>query len=219
MRVNVFVAQATGLSRRSADFAILQERIKVNGTVAMLGQNINPDDIITMDEKVITHRENPLTIIFNKPTGYVCSRNGQGNKTIYDLLPESLHNLKPVGRLDKDSSGLLLMTNDGQLANKLTHPRYQKEKVYEVMLDKALSQSDRSRIEEGIILDDGLSKLKLVPLEKNSCKWQITMHEGRNRQIRRTFQSIGYRVMNLHRINFGHYTLKGVKTGEWHKIS
>jgi 23S rRNA pseudouridine2605 synthase len=155
------------------------------------------------------------TILLNKPAGYICSRNGQGGETIYDLLPAELRRLKPVGRLDKDSSGLLLMTNDGDLAQRLTHPSYQKDKVYELSLDKALTPHDWEQITHGgVQLDDGMSAFKLHWQHKNnSVRWIVTMHQGRNRQIRRTFAALGYQVTRLHRTKFGNYELKKLVPG------
>src|ERR1700750_464886 len=117
MRINRFIALATGLSRRAADQAIAEGRVAVNGIPPQPGQQIKSSDSVTLDRLPITPVVNTVTIILNKPVGYVCSRDGQGSKTVYDLLPPELRHLKPVGRLDKDSSGLLLMTNDGKLAH------------------------------------------------------------------------------------------------------
>src|SRR3989344_6109042 len=161
MRINKYVALANGMSRREADTAIEQGRVSINGQPPTPGQQIREEDTVTLDSLPITTAVKTQTIILNKPVGYVVSRDGQGSKTIYDLLPKEFHNLKPVGRLDKDSSGLLLLTNDGKLAHELTHPSFQKEKVYEVVLDKLLADTDRHRIESGVTLEDGLSKLKL----------------------------------------------------------
>ncbi|MEK7152847.1 MAG: pseudouridine synthase, partial [Patescibacteria group bacterium] len=143
------------------------------------------------------------------PAGYVVSREGQSSKTIYDLLPAELKHLKPIGRLDKDSSGLLLLTNDGILAHQLTHPRFQKVKVYELALDQPLQPLHRQMIHDiGIQLEDGPSKLILERLQEgNEKRWRVTMREGRNRQIRRTFAALGYRVIRLRRTHFGSYTL------------
>ncbi|HSX44149.1 MAG TPA: pseudouridine synthase [Candidatus Saccharimonadales bacterium] len=207
MRVNKYIAQATGLSRRAVDAAIKDRRVSVNGLPASAGQQIAASDIVTLDKRPITPDVKTVTLILNKPIGYVVSRDGQGSQTIYDLLPPEYHGLKPVGRLDKDSSGLLLLTNDGQLAHQLTHPSFQKEKVYEVVLDKPLESKDRSDIESGIELEDGVSRLSL---SGEGAAWIVTMNEGRNRQIRRTFAARGYTVTKLHRIQFGPYKLNNL---------
>lgn len=211
VRINQFVAQATGMSRRTADSAIADGRVLINSETANLGDSVEPGDTVTLNGKKIVPQE-PLTIMLNKPVGYVCSRDGQGSKTIYELLPKELHRLKPVGRLDKDSSGLLVMTNDGELANKLTHPKFQKIKVYEISLDKALSNTAANKIEQGVELEDGLSKLQLKGYER---EWTVTMGEGRNRQIRRTFGALGYEVKQLHRTQLGTYNLGALTSGKF----
>src|SRR6266568_2845895 len=139
MHANKFIAQGTGLSRRAADKAIQDGRVIINGQTAGLGAAILEKDIVTLDGRQITANIKPVTIMFNKPPGYVVSRDGQGHETIYDILPPEYHQLKPVGRLDKYSSGLLLLTNNGQLAFDLTHPSKHKNKVYEVTLNNSLS--------------------------------------------------------------------------------
>lgn len=208
MRLNVFLAQRTGLSRRAADQAIKQGRVAINGQPAQLGQAVDEADAVTLNGQKLTDATKLVTIMLNKPVGYICSRAGQGSRTIYELLPTKYHHLNPVGRLDKDSSGLLLLTNDGALANRLTHPRYQKTKVYEVQLDKPLAPLHQQMISDhGVQLDDGPSQLILAKLDNDPTKWQVTMREGRNRQIRRTFTALGYHVNHLHRTQFGNYNL------------
>jgi 23S rRNA pseudouridine2605 synthase len=217
MRINKYIALATGMSRRAADDVIASSDVRVNGVPVQPGQDIKESDVVILHNKVLTLPNVFTTIILNKPVGYVCSRDGQGSRTIYDLLPAALHALKPVGRLDKDSSGVLLLTNDGILANSLTHPRNIKNKVYEIALNKPLSKFDWQSIhEQGIQLEDGLSKLFLERIEPfDDTHWQITMHEGRNRQIRRTFASIGYTVTQLHRIQFGDYVVGSLPSGKY----
>jgi 23S rRNA pseudouridine2605 synthase len=214
MRVNKFVALGSGLSRRGADAAIAEGRVRVNGLLSTAGQTIAEDDQVTLDDRPITPTVK-TTIMFNKPVGYVCSRDGQGSRTIYDLLAPKYQHLNPVGRLDKDSSGLLLLTNDGELAQQLTHPSQQKQKMYEITLDKPLQPLHRQMIQDhGIQLEDGASQFQVERItDGDDTKWRITMYEGRNRQIRRTFQSLGYSVQALHRTHFGPYSLNGVKPG------
>lgn len=209
MRINKFIAGATGISRRMADKAVLAGRVTVNGMPAEAGSMATETDIIELDGKVLKPLAAPLTIMFHKPVGCVVSREGQGSLTIYDLLPDEYRLLKPIGRLDKNTSGLLLLTNDGQLANELTHPRYAKTKIYEVTLGKPLAPLHRQMINDhGINLEDGNSQLSLERLfDGDDTRWRIIMHEGRNRQIRRTFESLSYYVAALHRTNFGNYNL------------
>jgi 23S rRNA pseudouridine2605 synthase len=212
MRINAFVARASGLSRRAADKAINNSQVLVDGQPAQIGAQVTGKDTVTLDGKPLILPDQTTTIILNKPVGYVCSRDGQGSSTIYDLLPPEYHQLKPVGRLDKDSSGLLLLTNDGGLANQLTHPSYAKTKVYEVTLNKPLQTEDKNRVEQGVKLSDGISKLQIKNLDGPS--FTVTMAEGRNRQIRRTFDTLGYKVTGLHRTHFGDYGLGNLPLGQ-----
>lgn len=215
MRLNVFIAQGTGLSRRAADSAIAQGRVGINGAVATLGQQLEDTDKVTLDGRPVKALGKTATIIINKPVGYVCSKDGQGSKTVYELLPPELQHLKSVGRLDKDSSGLLVLTSDGKLANELTHPRYQKTKVYEITLHKPLTPHDQKAVEGGVMLDDGLSHLRL---KGEGSHWTITMQEGRNRQIRRTFSALDYSVRKLHRTQFGPYTIGSLGVAQFKEI-
>lgn len=212
MRINKYLAHATGISRRTADKYIEWGRVKVNGQDIQSGYDVGIDDKVTFDDKEIQPLTNNQTLIFNKPVDYVVSRDGQGSKTIYDILPEKLHHLKAVGRLDKASSGLLLLTNDGDLAQKLTHPSYQKDKIYKIELYIPLKEIDKQMIEKGIQLEDGISKFKISGKDKI---WQITMTEGRNRQIRRTFSKLGYTISKLHRTSFGDAKLGEIAPGKW----
>lgn len=215
MRINKYIALATGKSRRVIDTLIQNGSVQVNGHVATIGQDVTDTDKVTIDGKLAELKQ-VTTIVLNKPIGYVCSRDGQGSKTVYDLLPKEYHHLKPVGRLDKDSSGLLLLTNDGDLAHKLTHPSFEKGKKYIVGLRPALTKNDQQRIEKGVALEDGLSKLHLQP---KGDEWQVMMHEGRNRQIRRTFSALGYTVTKLHRVEFGAHKLNSLAKGAYREIS
>lgn len=220
MRLNKFLALATGMSRRSADDLIEKDSVRVNGNAVKLGLIIDPaKDTVTLQGVPLRLPGTATTLLFHKPLGYVCSRNGQGSKTIYDLLPEKFHKLKPVGRLDKNSSGLLLLTNNGEFAHTLTHPSFHKEKIYEVELNSNLTEENEKAISDiGIRLDDGVSRLQLRLLDTERTKWQVRMSEGRNRQIRRTFRAIGHEVVYLHRTNFGTYSLGNLKPGEFKPI-
>ena len=203
------------MSRRAADTVIESGRVKINGIIPSTGQDISDSDVVLFDGEPITANVKLTTLVLNKPTGYVCSRDGQGSKTVYELIPPEYTHLKPIGRLDKNSCGLLLMTNDGKLAQQLTHPSYEKSKVYQVTLDKPLNTSDAVAIQQGIILEDGKSALGL---EGSGTQWVVTMKEGRNRQIRRTFEKLGYEVIGLNRTQFGQYKLANLHTGNYQEI-
>lgn len=221
-RLSKFLALHLGISRREADAYIERANIEVNGKTAELGMRYEEGDVVTFRGKPVKTDTDLQYLILNKPTGYVCSRRAQGdNPTIYTLLPEKYHNLKPVGRLDKDSSGIILLTNDGDFAHSMTHPKFVKTKVYKVALDKDLEPLHQQMISDyGITLDDGVSKLHLTRLnDANRSEWIVTMSEGRNRQIRRTFLSLGYTVVRLHRTNFGNYSLGDIKPREFKIIN
>ncbi len=213
MRINKFLALHTELSRRGADEAITAGRVTVNGEKPSEGLQIAPGDTVRLDNKPVSSQTELQTILLNKPVSYVCSREGQGSKTVYDLLPKELQHLNTVGRLDKDSSGLLLLTNDGSLAQELTHPKYQKTKIYEVTLGRPLQPLHQQMISDiGVNLEDGPSKFMI---EKEGSHLKITMSEGRNRQIRRTFEALGYKVTKLHRTHFGSFNLGKLQLGKW----
>lgn len=214
MRLNAAIAQRMGISRRQADQLISAGNITVNGKHASFGQQVASADSITIDGKVLPVAQAHKTILFHKPVGYVSSRKQQGSaQTMYALLPKEFYDLKPAGRLDKDSSGLMLLSSDGQLIYRLTHPSFEKIKTYSIMLDQPLTDAGRDKIESGVDLSDGISKLQLKGSGKH---WEVRMHEGRNRQIRRTFDAIGYRVEKLHRVSLGDYQLpKGLQPGEY----
>ncbi len=212
------------IGRRQADKLIEQKRVLVDGKIPQLGAQLQPEEhhIIIDGQELKSQPAVVFTyIIFNKPIGYVCSRRQQATTpTIYSLLPKKYQHLKPVGRLDKDSSGLLLLTNDGDFAHRMTHPSFGKIKQYNVQLDKPLTHSHQQIIDEqGVQLPDGRSKLRLTLLLKNDAtKWLVTMQEGRNRQIRRTFAALGYTVIKLHRVSFGVYQLKMLSPGKLEEI-
>lgn len=219
MRINKYVALCSGMSRRAADAAIADGRVLINDSAPDAGYSVQDSDRVTLDGHAITPPVNTTTIMLNKPAGYVVSRDGQGSRTIYELLPLEYHPLKPVGRLDKDSSGLLLLTNDGDLANELTHPRNRKLKIYEVTLKQPLQPLHRQMISDyGVQLDDGPSKFELERRADDNRDWTVRMSEGRNRQIRRTFDALGYEVIKLHRLQFGNYSLTDIDPGTYVEV-
>lgn len=219
MRINQFLARGLNISRRQADELIKSGQITKDGQAIELNYQVKPDDQITYNNKLVKIDEPNILLMLNKPTNYVCSRDGQGSKTIYDLLPSKYQNLKTIGRLDKDSSGLLLLTNDGQLNQNLSHPKFSKAKVYVVGLNKVLKEADYLQLINGVELSDGLSRFELDDFKDNKKTWKVTIYEGRNRQIRRTFASLGYQVINLHRTNFAQYDLNDLASGLTKELS
>lgn len=235
MRLNKFLAENLGISRREADDLIAAGKIQVDGKTAVLGTRITvPTEVdspnsqnaidflpkVCYNGKIVPLIAGYTYVALNKPAGYVCSRKRQGEfPTLYELLPEKYHDLKPVGRLDKDSSGLILLTNDGDFAFRMTHPKFTKTKVYEVELDQPLQPLHQQMIADfGIELPDGRSQLGLERLEGARRRWRVTMSEGRNRQIRRTFGALGYTVQKLHRTDFGPYRLDGLASGKFVEV-
>jgi 23S rRNA pseudouridine2605 synthase len=219
MRLNKFIARATGKSRREADDLISAGRIKINDKVAEIGAQFDETSTqVFLNNKEVKLPSGRTLIMMNKPVGYVSSRRAQAKdvRTLYELLPANLRNLKTVGRLDKDSSGLILLTDDGDLAFQMTHPKFAKTKIYLAKLDKPLEPLHQQMISDfGVDLPDGKSQMTLEKLNEGRKSWRVTMREGRNRQIRRTFAALGYTVIELHRTNFGVYSLGDLACGKW----
>lgn len=215
MRLNKYVANATGHSRRAADELIAGGRIMVNNRPGVLGQQVSESDLIELDGQKLSPAKF-IYLMLNKPPGYVSSRRGQNAPTIYELLPEQYRSLKSVGRLDKDSSGLLLLSNDGDFTNRMTHPTFGKTKVYEVQLNNPLDAGQRTRLENGVGLEDGPSRLQI--LQEVGEHLVLAMSEGRNRQIRRSFAALGLNVVGLHRTRFGPYSLNKLQSGKYQEV-
>ncbi|PID33392.1 ribosomal large subunit pseudouridine synthase B [Candidatus Saccharibacteria bacterium] len=212
-RLNKYIAACLGVSRRKADQLIEQGEIKIDGQTATIGDRVASHNQVEYQGKTLKPKTKQF-VLLNKPTGYLSSRASQGGvPTIYELIPKQLHHLKPVGRLDKDSSGLIILTNDGDFAQQMTHPSHYKVKQYLVTIDQPLQPLH-------INLEDGPSKLSLErQIEGNDKQWIVRMHEGRNRQIRRTFKSLGYTVTKLHRTDFGNYSLGDIERGQWREVN
>ncbi len=241
VRINKFLAERLGISRREADDLVKANKVTLNGTPAVIGSRVGPTDEVRYEDKVLPAKAKYVYYLFNKPVGYVCSRSKQGkDPTIYELLPSDMQHLKNVGRLDRTSSGVILLTNDGDLGFQLTHPKFVKQKVYEVTIHQPLTPEDRRKItEDGVEIADGISKFAIAdnlhpssndtplkqqkalkrrdlkPDEPDGFHLIVTLTEGRNRQIRRTFSALGYNVLTLHRIRFGKYELGDLPSGEY----
>ncbi len=216
MRINKYVSMASGISRRKVDNLLKTGVIKINDQTAQIGQQVHPEDKIYLNNKILNLPQY-TTIMLNKPVGYVVSRNGQGSKTIYNLIPNKFLNLKPVGRLDKDSSGLIILTNNGEFAHTLSHPSFSKQKIYIIKTNKKISDNDIDAINKGIELSDGISHMR-ISIDKNNS-YKIQMHEGKNRQIRRTLNHLGYKIESLHRIKFASFDLSDLQLGSYKEIN
>jgi len=221
IRLQKFLSQAGVGSRRKAEEMIGAGKVKVNDLVVKkMGVLVDPEkDVVKFMNKKIKPREDLVYYIFNKPEGYICSRyDPKEKKTIYNLLPKDLRNkVWYVGRLDKDSSGLVILTNDGDLTLRLTHPRYGHEKEYEVELDKKLASKDKQVLEKGIKLD-GKKTLPLRIYKIAGPKLRVVLREGKKRQIRRMFGARNYKVEKLKRVRVGKLRLGDLQAGRLRSI-
>lgn len=219
IRLNKFLANAGVCSRREADEFIQAGVVTVNGEVVTeLGTKITRADEVKFHDQPVKI-EKKVYILLNKPKDcMVTSDDPQERKTVMDLVKDACpERIYPVGRLDRNTTGVLLLTNDGELSSKLTHPKFLKKKVYHVHLDKALSLEDMRKIAEGIFLDDGEIKADDIQYvdERDKSQVGIEIHSGKNRIVRRIFESLGYRVTRLDRVLFAGLTKKGLRRGDW----
>lgn len=225
IRLNKYIAQSGAASRREADRLIEAGRVRVNNkVVSELGSKIESStDRISLDGKIIRPVEETVYIILNKPEGYLVTRKDPFKRTtIYSLLPLELPRIFPVGRLDYDSEGLLLLTNDGELGNRLLHPRYNVKKVYRVKIKGTPGSSELERLEKGIYLDQ--KKTAPASIRRLGGNNQITIlsfeiHEGRKREVRRMCEAIGCPVLQLKRIKFAGLVLGKLKSGQWRYLN
>ncbi len=223
IRLNKFMANAGICSRREADEFIQQGLVKINGNVVTeLGTKVSHDDVVEYDEKVVT-LESKCYILLNKPKDCVTtSDDPQGRTTVMDLVKGACNErIYPVGRLDRNTTGVLLLTNDGDLASKLTHPKYVKKKIYHVWTDKDITEDDMQAIADGIELDDGPIHADAVSYANETDRNQagIEIHSGRNRIVRRIFEKLGYHVVKLDRVYFAGLTKKNLPRGRWRYLT
>lgn len=219
IRLNKFLANSGVCSRREADDFIQAGVVRVNGQVVTeLGTKVMRTDSVLFHDQLITP-EKKVYVLLNKPKDTVTtSDDPQNRKTVMDLVKDACkERIYPVGRLDRNTTGVLLLTNDGELASKLTHPQYLKKKIYHVFLDKNVSAADMHQIAVGIELEDGPIKADAIEYadEKDKKQVGIEIHSGRNRIVRRIFEHLGYKVMKLDRVYFAGLTKKNVRRGDW----
>ena len=224
MRINKFLAECGVCSRRAADKLIEEGAVKVNGRICEIGQDIDEfSDSVLVNGKKINLPNTFEYYIMNKPKGYVCAvKDDRNRKTVMDLLPENVKRVVPVGRLDYDSEGLLLFTNDGELTFKLTHPKNEIPKTYLVRTEKPVSEKDINALRQGVIIDGVKTKkcnVRFIESTKTGSKLHITITEGKNRQIRKMIEAIGNNVDFLKRIKIGDLTLTGLNRGETRKLT
>ena len=222
--IQKFIANSGYCSRRKAEEAIKYKEVTVNGELAELGQRVDVDDEVKINGERLGLAKKRIYIKLNKPEGYVCSnRRFRGEKNIFDLV-DVKDRLFAVGRLDKNSRGLVLLTNDGELTQKLTHPKFEHKKIYEIEVEGKINENNIKNVinnfKNGIDVgdNDGVVKVKEIKfLDKN--KFKIILTEGKKRQIRRMFKEIGFNVKDLARIGIGNLTIGNLKKGEWKYLS
>ena len=224
-RLQKILSRAGISSRRAAEKIILEGRVTVDGKIiSELGTKADIEkNKICVDGKILTFDEEKIYLLLNKPKNFLCSvKDDRGRKTVLDLVPNISERIYPVGRLDFDSEGLIILTNDGELTNLLLHPKFKIEKTYRAKIFGELTDEKIKKLRAGIELDDGLTapaKIFLISREKNFSVAEITIHEGRNRQIRRMFAATGCEVKKLCRIKFANLNLNGVEVGKFRRLT
>ena len=222
MRINKYLAAAGVASRRECDKMISDGKVKINGRVAELGTEVGGEDEVFVNGNKVTIKKNEYYLL-NKPKGYIWSvSDDKGRKTVMDLMPQGAGRIYPVGRLDYDSEGLLIMTTDGELAQKLTHPSNEVPKTYLVKVEGTVTETALNPISSGIEIDGYVTKkckAHIVETNKAYTKIHITITEGKNREIRKMFATIGKEVMLLKRIKIGEISLRGLDRGSYRKLT
>ena len=227
MRLQKFLALSGVASRRKCEELILAGKVEVNGNViSVLGTKVNPEtDVVKFNGKIVTLEEEKIYILLNKPIGYVTTAKEQfGRDKVLDLVKVNKR-IVPVGRLDMYTSGALILTNDGDFVNKLTHPKNEINKTYNVTLHGIITNEEIKKLSNGVKIDDNYitkpAKVKILKIdeEKNISRIQIVIHEGKNRQVRKMCEAIGKKVIALHRSKIGNIDVKDLKIGKWRYLS
>lgn len=223
IRLNKFLAMAGVGSRRSNDDLIISGAVRVNGKkVAELGTKINPTtDIVTVQGNPVHVAQHAVYILLNKPKDCITTLSDEKDRTTVMDYVKVKERVFPVGRLDRNTTGVLLFTNDGGLTNSLIHPKFEVEKVYRVVLDKPLNNEDLGRLKRGVRLEDGKAHANEVEFVEGGKRMRvlISIHEGRNREVRRLFEAVGYDVKYLDRVSFAGLTYSGLQRGEWRYLT
>ena len=224
MRLQKYLASCGIASRRKCEAYILEGKVAVNGQVInVLGSQVEEGDEVTFCGKPVQLQEDYVYYMLNKPVGYVTTvQDEKQRQTVLDLIQDKTHRVYPVGRLDYLTSGLLLLTNDGELTYSLTHPKHHVDKCYEVKVRGVLSEEAKKNLQNGVLLDGQMTypaKLKVLRQNEQSTSFELTIHEGRNRQVRRMCEAVGYPVLTLKRVSVGKLTLKDLKVGAYRKLT
>ncbi|SHH10289.1 ribosomal large subunit pseudouridine synthase B [Thermosyntropha lipolytica DSM 11003] len=224
MRLAKYLAEAGIASRRKAEELIKQKRVKLNGNVVeTLGVKIDPEkDKVEVDGKAVNISNDKIYILLNKPAGYISSvYDPQGRPTVVQLIKDIDTRIYPVGRLDFDTEGLLLLTNDGDFTNLMLHPRYEITKTYEAWVKGVVSSEALKKLRKGVLLEDGITapaKVRIIKRGRNETLLEIKIHEGRKRQVKRMCKAVGYPVLRLKRTGLAFLNLNGLKTGEYRHL-
>jgi pseudouridine synthase len=224
-RLQKVLAHAGVASRRECEKLIAAGRVTVNGKIVReLGTKVDPaSDDVRVDTEPVRAPNHPVTYLVMKPKGYICTvHDERGRPTVMELLPPTDRRLYPVGRLDEDSEGLLLLTDDGSLANLVTHPSHGVEKTYELRIRGRIEGAEVTRVESGVWLSDGKtgsSRIRIKKRGRDVSRLEVTITEGRNRELRRTFAKLGHPVLSLRRIRIGPLSSRGLKLGTWRKLT
>lgn len=224
MRINKFLAEQGVASRRGSDEIIAAGRVTINGKTAQAGDDVKDDDTVLVDGKMLSHKVKYEYYLLNKPNGYLCTvSDDKGRKTVMDLLPAGAGRVFPVGRLDYDTEGMLILTNDGDLAYRLTAPQSEIAKTYLVRVDGSVSDIQLNRLRAGVEIERGVvtKKCKVTVTETNKkfTKMRVVLTEGKNREIRKMFEAVGKQVAFLKRLKIGELSLTGLDRGAVRKLS
>ncbi len=224
MRINKYLAECGIASRRASEQIILDGRVKLNGkTVTELATDVKETDTVTVDGRKTAPSEKKVYIMLHKPKGCVCTVSDElGRKTVMDLLDGMKERVFPVGRLDFDTEGLLLLTNDGDLANRITHPRNEISKTYIAKIEGEIPEDSLEQLRRGVMIDGkktNKAKVVLVDFNDNISRIRVTISEGRNRQVRRMFEAVGKEVIFLKRERIGDLKLGGLSRGKWRYLT
>ena len=223
MRINKYLAESGVASRRASDTLIEEKRVLINGKTATLGSEVEDGDTVTVDGSIVRPVKKYSYYMLNKPKGYVTTvKDDKGRKTVMDLLPKKGDRLYPVGRLDYDTEGLLIITNDGELAQRLTHPVNEVPKTYVAKIEGVLTENMLARLRGGVEVDGVRTKksaVRIVDETKTETKVSVTITEGRNRQVRKMFEAVGKEVIFLKRIKIGDLALRGLNRGEYRPLT
>lgn len=224
IRLQKYLAEAGVASRRKCEELMLQGRVEVNGVkITELGTKVDAGDIVKVDGKEVKQEEKKVYILLNKPVGYITTAKDQfSRKTVLDLVDGVQERIYPVGRLDYDTSGILLLTNDGDLAYKLTHPSREADKVYQAKIKGILNDDEIQAFKAGIRIDDyttSPAKIRVLERTGTDSMVEVTIHEGKNRQVRRMFEAVGHTVLKLRRISIGPVKLGSLEEGSWRHLA